>query len=90
MPRYLNGKQKASDQIKVTADVRHELAMAMEAHLPLNSVHEAYAIILEELDEFWEEVRKNQKNRSPDNMRLELTQIAAMACRAMIDLNLLP
>ena len=65
-----------------------ELARAMELHKPFNSAHEAYAVILEELDEFWEEVRKRRESRSELAMRSELVQIAAMAMRTIIDLNL--
>jgi hypothetical protein len=51
----------------------------------LNSHHEAYSVILEELDEYWEEVRKRRTLRDPNAMYLELVQIAAMAARAAVD-----
>jgi hypothetical protein len=72
----------------VTLDVAAEVGRAMELHSPMNSAHEAYSVILEELDEFWEEVRKKREERQPDAMRTELVQIAAMAVRAICDLNL--
>lgn len=65
-----------------------EIQKARGSHAPMQSVHEAYAVILEELDEFWEEVRKKKADRSTANMSKELTQIAAMALRAKVDLNL--
>ena len=68
--------------------VRQELARARERHAPLNSAHEAYAVILEELDEFFAEVRKRAERRDPAAMRRELVQIAAMAIRAVEDLAL--
>jgi NTP pyrophosphatase (non-canonical NTP hydrolase) len=43
-----------------------------------NSVHEGYALLQEELDEFWEEVKKKTRNRDKKNMILELAQIAAL------------
>ena len=43
-------------------------------------------MILEELDEFWEEVRKQHGDKA--NMQKELIQVAAMAFRALGDLNL--
>ncbi|KKL61478.1 hypothetical protein LCGC14_2194930, partial [marine sediment metagenome] len=55
---------------------------------PMNSTYEAYAIILKELDEFWREACKGRENRSKSTMRKELTQIAAMAIRAIHDLDL--
>lgn len=46
-----------------------------------NSAHEGYAILLEEVDELWEEVRKKQKNREVELMRKEAIDVAAMALR---------
>lgn len=47
-----------------------------------NSAHEAYGVLAEEFDEFWDEVKINQKRRDPYKMRAELIQIAAVATRA--------
>ena len=55
----------------------------------INGYHEAYGIILEELDEFWEQVRKKTNARDPKNALLELTQIAALCEKAAVDLNLI-
>jgi len=77
---------KAIDYIIL--DVHDELQRAMELHGPQRSAHESYAVLLEEVDEFWEEVKKKKENRSPQAMRKELIQIAAMACRAIHDLEL--
>jgi hypothetical protein len=48
--------------------------------------HEAYAVILEELDEYWDEVKKKSSQRSNENMLMELVQTAAMCRRAAEDL----
>lgn len=79
----------------VLSDVEHELNNAMAAHGSMKSRHEAYAVIAEEVDEFWDEVKKNPvKMTLPEfdkyqaDMRKELVQIAAMAVRAIIDLGL--
>lgn len=53
----------------------------------MRSAHEAYAVILEELDEFWEEVRQKRGNKV--GMQNELIQVAAMAFRALSDLDLM-
>lgn len=68
--------------------IRNELERARGQHAPLNSAHEAYAVILEELDEFKAEVWKKRSERDPAKMRAELIQIAAMAIRAVEDLGL--
>jgi len=71
-------------------EVADEIKRARLLHKPMNSAHEAYAVILEEMDEFWDEVKKKLADRSDYLMRLELVQIAAMAIRAMSDLKIGP
>lgn len=72
----------------VFAHVIQEVCRAKELHAPMNSAHEAYSVILEEMDELWEEIRKKRELRDRDALRTELIQVAAMACRAVIDLHL--
>jgi NTP pyrophosphatase (non-canonical NTP hydrolase) len=51
------------------------------------SFHEGYALLLEELDELWEEVRKKPHKRDKEATRTEAMQIAAVAIRFMVDLT---
>jgi hypothetical protein len=60
-----------------------EIKRARELHGNVNSAHEGYAVILEELDEFWEEVRKKIPDK--DKMIAELVQIAAMCQKTAED-----
>ncbi len=69
-------------------DLDAELTRAEHNHASFHSVHEAYAVLLEEVDEFWEEVRKKRKERDPAKMREELVQIAAVAWRAVRNLGM--
>lgn len=62
-------------------EVELELWKAERAWPPMNSAHEGYAIIAEELDELWDLVRMNQKHHDFKAMRRECLQIAAMAIR---------
>lgn len=48
---------------------------------PMHSAHDAYAHILEELDELKEHVWCKQKNRDLEAMRQEAVQVAAMAIK---------
>ncbi len=64
---------------------RRELESARAKHGKQASVHEGYAVLLEEVDEFWEEVKKKRSERSTDLMVAELVQIAAMAQRTAED-----
>lgn len=68
--------------------VQVEVVSAQQKHQPLNSGHEAYAVILEEIDEFWLEVKKRPRNRNKQAMLEELIQIAAMCARTAFDLEL--
>lgn len=52
---------------------------------PFNSAHEAYAVILEELEELWLEVMKKDFDRDQNKMLLEAKQVAAMGIRFMVD-----
>ncbi len=67
----------------VIDEVREELRRAITKHHPMQSAHEGYAVILEELDELWQEV----KHGTPENARKEALQVAAMAIRFIIDLR---
>jgi NTP pyrophosphatase (non-canonical NTP hydrolase) len=59
--------------------VKAELAEARAKHGPMLSVHEGYAVILEELDEVWDEVKKKTKERDMPNLLKELIQVGATA-----------
>lgn len=63
--------------------VAHELTRATTKHGPINSLHEGYAIILEELDEAWGEIKQQHIDRAA--LRKELIQVAAMALRTIHD-----
>ena len=65
--------------------VQTELRRACLKHPPLHSLHEAFAVILEEVDEFKAEVWKQNSQRDVTNMRQELVQIAAMCARVVHD-----
>lgn len=66
-------------------EIKDELLKATKKFGKFNSAHEGYAVILEEVDELWDEVKKNQKNYDLENQKKECIQIAAMAIRYIID-----
>lgn len=72
----------------ICAQVSDEVWRASIRHKPLNSAHEAFAVILEELEEFKAEVWKKTEDRTAADMRKELIQTAAMCVRAINDLGL--
>lgn len=65
-------------------EVRDELTRARSKFSPITSLHEGYAVILEELDEFWEDVRNDDPEQLIRAYR-ELVQVAAMAQRTAED-----
>ena len=67
-------------------NVYAEVRRAQELFPPLHSAHEGYATLLEEVDELWDEVKKNPAVRSVEAMRKEAIQVAAMAVRFAFDL----
>ena len=67
--------------------VAEEIKQASAQYAPMNSLHEGYAVILEELDELWDECRKKHCDRNRYRIYRELVQIAAMACRTATDLG---
>lgn len=71
----------------IVADVIDEFNRATHKHPPFNSRHEAYAILIEEVDELWTEVKKNH-SKNPEakiTQRKEAIQVAAMAFRFIYD-----
>ena len=71
----------AMKQSKAFSLVKKELARARTKFPPYNSPHEGYAVIKEELDEAWDDIKANR------NASKEATQVAATAIRFLIDLD---
>lgn len=62
-------------------EVGEELDRALTKYARLNSAHEGWAVIYEEVEELLDEVTRKLKKRRPSKMRREAIQIAAMAVR---------
>ena len=75
-------KQDALDAIS------QEVTKATNKFPPFNSPHEGFAILKEEVDELWDEVKAHDPSNEvrPEAMRKEATQVAAMALRFLTDL----
>lgn len=70
---------------EVGLEVTAELVNAMTKFPPFNTAHEGYAVLLEEVDELWDEIKKKQGTRDAARLRKEAVQIAAMAIRFAIE-----
>ena len=64
-----------------------EYERAVSLFSDFKSPHEGYAILLEEVDELWDEIKGNKKPGAHERMRDEAVQVGAMALRflAMLD-----
>lgn len=81
---------RGDDSSDFLDNVYREVRRARHKHpTRIHNVAEGYAIILEELEEFWDEVKRQSSARSGPAMLKELIQTAAMCCRTADDCGLL-
>ncbi len=74
------------DVDNVLALVRNEIERAVKKHGPMHSPHEGYAVIKEEVDELWDDVKMDLGRT--DGALTEAIQIAAMGVRYVCDISL--
>ena len=80
---YHYGEKLAASLTEIQAEVlRAKQLFPTDFH----NQHEAYAVILEEIDELWEEIKKNHKKYDLEAQRKEAKQAAAMLVRLMVEL----
>ncbi len=68
------------------SDVQDEVSRATIKYPPFNSAHEGYAVLLEEVDELWIEVKRKQSERDQDALIDEAMHVAAMAVRFAVEI----
>ena len=69
---------------------QREFDRATNEHGQFASLHEAFCVLMEEVHEFWDHVRKKRQDRKKEEMLTELIQIAAMAQKTAVSFKLLP
>lgn len=79
---FMDIRLKALDD--ALAAVRREYLRAIEKFPQFNSGHEGYAVIQEEVDELWDDVKSNAPR---EVAKKEAIQIAAMAVRFVTDIS---
>lgn len=67
------------------AAVREEVARAIDKHGGMASAHEGYAVIQEEVDELWDEVKADRGYQ--ESAMTEAKQIAAMGLKYLVYLR---
>ena len=98
--RGLTLKQKGgimTEAYEIAEEIVLTYAKARSKHAPMRGPHEGYAIILEELDELWDEVKAWQPNdvtamddytANMKRMRKEALHVAAMALAFLLEVAL--
>jgi hypothetical protein len=79
--RSQTDKTFATPEFLLLSAIEEEAAFGRETFGAFNSAHEAFAVLLEEVDELKEHVWAKQKNRDLAAMKKEAVQVAAMALR---------
>lgn len=72
----------------ILLEIKQEYERAEQMFPAFHSLHEGYAVLLEEVDELWEMVRAKQSHKAGVMARKECIQIAAMAIRMIVDREL--
>lgn len=68
---------------EVLQKIKKELLKANEKHPPFNSAPEGYAVLLEEVDEMWDDIKQNLYQHSVT----ECVQVGAMAVKYILSIQ---
>lgn len=74
------------DPHETITEILSEYDRAMKLYPNFHSNHEGYAVIKEEIDELWDEIKKSKDVRGNDRIRKELIQVGAMVMRYLNNL----
>jgi len=66
-------------------EIRFEYQKARERFPPFHTAHEGYAVLLEEVDELWDEVKRQYSGERDKAIHKEALQVAAMALAMMLE-----
>lgn len=83
--KYISLPVSDKKLIRILQEITDEFLKASKNYGAFTNAHEGYAVLLEEVDELWDEVKKRPDIRNDDKLRHEATQIAAMAIRFIYD-----
>lgn len=68
-----------SDLDDIVNQMKRECRNSIEINGDFNTLHEGFAFLKEEVDELWEEIKKNPKNNNDVAIIIEAIQVGAMA-----------
>lgn len=79
------------DKCKMEVIVEDAIKEAEEAmnkyKRPFASAHEFYGVLMEEVDELWDEIKKKEQDYDKENQRKEATQCMAVLLRFINELT---
>ncbi len=70
---------------QVVEELFNEMKRGVMRYKSYKSLHEAYAVIKEELDELWEEIKKKPNQQSDEAILRESLHVAATALRLVLE-----
>ena len=78
----------AGEILAALDNVEASYLAARRKHAPMRGPHEGYAVLLEEVDELWDEVKRWQPDDpNIEAMRKEARHVAAMALAFLIEVT---
>lgn len=81
----VDNKPEMREYASASHEMLHKLSKAVGVWPPMNSAHEGYGVLLEEVAELFDEVRLKQSKRTVEAMRAECLDVAAMAIRMAVE-----
>ena len=76
------------DRMKVFKDVFDEAQRSLSKYnRPYASSHEFYGVLLEEIEELWDEIKLKEELRDTEKMKKEAIQCMAVLYRFITELN---
>jgi len=80
-------KRTEEDIALAMSRIEHEMRRAIAKYGPFTSSHEGYAVLLEEVDELWDEIKNNKLEGTESRQFMEATQVGAMAGKFLVSLR---
>lgn len=77
-------KKNILKEITILNKIHSEYERANSIHPLFNSLHEGYAVLREEVDELWDEIKKKPSRVNPNRINEEAIQVSAMAMKIII------
>lgn len=88
LERELKAQRERATKVDIhpfLGDIANEVAAAKRTLVGIGSAHEGYARMMDELDKFWEQVKRDGADRDVERMKRKLVLVAAMAMRTWED-----